>query len=138
MDNFEQVRSHVLRGEYAVSIQQPYVICVELSLHGGARRQSVYLSELRDDDDRGLLRVSTVVAAADKVEPRRALSFNWQTRTGYLALGELEDGAFVQLCENRPYRSLDGAGLDRLILEIGGMGDRLEQALAGDGGLDVL
>ena len=42
---------------------------------------------------------------------------------------------YLQLCENRPYPSLDKAEVDRLILEIGGMGDRLERALSAGGDL---
>ena len=35
------------------------------------------------------------------------LAFNWQSRVGYLAIGELDDVPYLQLCENRPYDCAD-------------------------------
>ena len=54
---------------------------------------------------------------------------------GYLAIGDLDGVPYIQLCENRPYEGLTAAEVDRLILEIGGMGDRLERALSAGGDL---
>jgi hypothetical protein len=54
---------------------------------------------------------------------------------GWLAIGELDGVPYLQLCENRPYTGLDGAELDRLILEIGGQGDRMERLLSAGGDL---
>lgn len=135
MQNFEKIRSHLASGRYRVTMQDPYVACVELSLDGGKRHQAIFLSELQDDDDRGYLRVSTVIAPITGVDCRRALVFNWESRVGYLAVGDLDGVPYIQLCENRPYEGLNGAEVDRLILEIGGMGDRLERALSAGGDL---
>ena len=135
MQNFEQIRSHLLAGDYRVTMQEPYVVCVELSLDGGRRHQAIFLSELQDDDGRNYLRVSTVIAPITGIDARRALGFNWNSRVGYLAIGELDGVPYLQLCENRPYDALSAAEVGRLILEIGGMGDRLERALSADGDL---
>ena len=89
----------------------------------------------QDDDDRCYLRVSTAVAPITGIDAHRALAFNWQSRVGYLAIGELDGVPYLQLCENRPYSGLDAAELSRLVLEIGGMGDRLERMLTADGDL---
>lgn len=132
--NFETIRSH-MNGRYKVTMQEPYVVCVELSLDGGKRHQAIFLSELQDDDRRGYLRVSTVIAPTTGVDCRRALAFNWESRVGYLAIGELDGVPYIQLCENRPYDGLSAAEVDRLILEIGGMGDRLERGLSAGGDL---
>ena len=51
MQNFEQIRGHVL-AQYRVTTNEPYVLCIELSLGGGKRQQSVFLAELEDDDGR--------------------------------------------------------------------------------------
>ena len=131
MQNFEQVRSHVASAGYRVTVQEPYVLCVELSLDQGARHQSIFLVELQDDDGRGYLRVSTAVAPTGTLDPARALAFNWELRVGYLAIGDLDGEPYLQLCENRPYEGLDAAELDRLVLEIGGLGDRMERKLSG-------
>ena len=130
MQNFEQVRSHVNAAGYRVTVQEPYVLCVELSLDQGSRHQSIFLVELQDDDGRGYLRASTAVAPTTALDPARALAFNWESRVGYLALGDLDGEPYLQLCENRPYEGLDAAELDRLVLEIGGLGDKMERMLS--------
>lgn len=135
MQNFEQVRSHLGKSGYKVSLQEPYVACVELSLGGGNRHQAIFLSELGNDDGRGYLRVSTVIAPITGIDARRALAFNWESSVGYLAVGELDGVPYLQLCENRPYEGLTAAEVDRLVLEIGGLGDRMERALSAEGDL---
>ena len=135
MHNFEQVRSHLASSGYRITMQEPYVACVELSLDGGKRHQAIFLSELEDDDGRHYLRVSSVIAPITGIDCKRALAFNWESRVGYLAIGDLDGVPWIQLCENRPYEGLNPAELDRLILEVGGMGDRMERALSAGGDL---
>ncbi|HET8818614.1 MAG TPA: hypothetical protein VFM73_03640 [Xanthomonadaceae bacterium] len=133
MQNFEQVRSHVASAGYRITVQEPYVLCVELSLDQGSRHQSIFLVELQDDDGRCYLRTSTAVAPTGALDAARALAFNWESRVGYLALGELDGEPYLQLCENRPYEGLDPSELDRLVLEIGGLGDKMERMLSSGG-----
>ncbi|MEL1263840.1 hypothetical protein [Pseudoxanthomonas putridarboris] len=135
MQNFEQVRGHLHSSGYKVTMQDPYVACVELSLGNGKRHQAIFLSELGNDDERGYLRVSTVIAPMTGIDAKRALTFNWQSSVGYLAIGELDGVPYLQLCENRPYESLNPAEVDRLVLEIGGLGDSMERALSAEGDL---
>jgi hypothetical protein len=135
MQNFEQIRRHLLTGAFRITVQDPYVLCVELSLDGGKRHQAIFLSELQDDDGRNYVRVGTVIAPTTGIDCKRALVFNWQNRVGYLAIGDLDGVPYLQLCENRPYEGLTPSELDRLILEIGGMGDSLERALCAEGDL---
>ena len=135
MHNFEQIRSHLATSGFRISMQEPYVVCVELSLDNGRRHQAIFLSELQDDDDRSYLRVSTVVAPTTGIDCRRALGFNWESRVGYLAIGDLDGVPYLQLCENRPYAGLTSSEVDRLILEIGGTGDHLERNLSAGGDL---
>jgi hypothetical protein len=134
MQSFEQIRGHVA-SDFRVTMQEAYVLCVELSLDNGRRHQSIFLSELQDDDGRDYLRTSTVIAPITGIDARKALRFNWDSRVGYLAIRELDGVPYLQLCENRPYDGLTPAELSRLVLEIGGMGDRLERALSADGDL---
>ncbi|MBP6749547.1 MAG: hypothetical protein KA144_07910 [Xanthomonadaceae bacterium] len=135
MQNFEQIRSHLASADFKLTMQEPFVCCVELSLSQGRRHQAIFLSELEGEDGRDYLRVSTVIAPTTGIDGRRALAFNWQSRIGYLAIGELDGVPYLQLCENRPYDSLTPSEIDRLILEIGGMGDQLERALSAGGDL---
>ena len=134
MQNFEQIRGHV-QSNFRVTTNEPYVLCAELSLEGGRRHQSVFLAELEDDDGRRFLRASTIIAPITGIDARRMLAFNWQSRVGWLAIGELDGVPYLQLCENRPYDALDAAEIDRLILQIGGQGDRMERLLSAGGDL---
>ena len=51
MQNFEQIRSHLASGDFRITMQEPYVLCVELSLDQG-RRHRDSLVELRGFGDR--------------------------------------------------------------------------------------
>ncbi len=135
MQNFEQIRSHLTTGDFRITMQEPFVLCVELSLDQGRRHQAIFLSELEDDDGRQYLRVSTVIAPITGIDCRRALAYNWEARVGYLSIGELDGVPYLQLVENRPYDALSPAEVDRLVLEIGGQGDELERALSAGGDL---
>ena len=120
---------------YKLTLQEPYVVCVELSLAQGKRHQAIFLSEMQDDDGRDYLRVSTAIAPTTGLDARRALAFNWESRVGFLAIGELDGVPYLQLCENRPYDCLDAAEVDRLVLEIGGTGDEMERRMSAGGDL---
>jgi hypothetical protein len=63
----------------------------------------------------------------------RCLRFNWEQRTGYLALSDLEGSPYLHLCENRPYTLLSPSEIDRVIAELGALGDRMEQAISEGG-----
>jgi hypothetical protein len=134
MQNFEQIRS-AIQGQHKITARDPYMVCVELSLAQGRRHQSIFLAEIEDDDGRKYLRVSTVIAPMTGLDAKRMLAFNWQSRVGYMAIGELDSVPYLQLCENRPYDGLTKAEVDRLILEIGGTGDNLERMLSAGGDL---
>jgi hypothetical protein len=134
MVSFETIRSHV-EGKYKITAREPYLVCVELSLDNGKRHQSLFLSELEAEDRHKYLRVSTAIAPMTGLDAKKMLAFNWQSRVGYMAIGEMDGLPYLQLCENRPYKSLDAAEIDRLILEIGGIGDNLERMLSAGGDL---
>jgi hypothetical protein len=134
MQSFEQIRAHVSSG-YAISTNDPYLIAIEITLNGGQRRQGIFLTELEGDDGRKYLRLSTAIAPMTGLDARRSLEFNWQQRVGYLAQSMLDGVPYLQLCENRPYESLTASELDRLVLEIGGLGDTLERAFSAGGDL---
>lgn len=135
MRNFESIRRHIKATGYHVTMEDEDVLCIELTLEHGKRHQAIFLSELDDDDGRPYLRVSTAVAPTTGLDARRALVFNWESRVGYLGIGDLDGVPYLQLCENRPYGGLDASEVDRLVLEIGGIGDRMERTLTGGGDL---
>lgn len=128
MHSFEQVRSHA-GSRHSLRTNDPYLISFDLTLANG-RHQGLYLAELEDEDGMRFLRVSTPIGPATGIDPKRCLRFNWEQRTGYLAISDLDGSPYLHLIENRPYAGLDADELDRLIRELGQLGDRLEQAIS--------
>ena len=135
MRNFDSIRHHLQAAKFRLTEHDVDVLCIELSLEHGTRHQAIFLSELDDDDGRPYLRVSTAVSPITGLDAKKALIFNWQSRVGYLAIGDLDGVPHLQLCENRPYEGLDEAEVDRLVLEIGGLGDRMERMMSAGGDL---
>jgi hypothetical protein len=131
MRHFEAVRSH-LGTQHQLRHNDPYLISFDLSLPRG-RHQGIYLAELEDESGQRYLRISTPIGPLAGADPRRCLRFNWEQRTGFLAVADLDGSPYLHLCENRPYEFIDTVELSRLIGELGVLGDQLEQAIAIDG-----
>ncbi len=131
MQSFEQIRSHA-SSSHTLRTNDPYLISFDLELAHG-RHQGIYLTELEDEEGHKVLRISTPIGPATGIDPARCLRFNWEQRTGYLAISDLDGSPYLHLCENRPYGMLRGEELDRVILELGQLGDRLELSLSAGG-----
>jgi hypothetical protein len=132
MHNFEHVRSHI-SSRHQLRINDPYLISFDLLTEGGKRHQGMYLTELEDEDGRKYLRLSTPIGPLTGMDAKRCLRFNWEQRMGYLAVSDLDGSPYLHLCENRPYELLSAAEVDRLIDELGPLGDRMEQAISAGG-----
>ena len=132
MHSFEHVRSHV-SSQHKLRINDPYLISFDLLTEGGKRHQGVYFTELEHEDGRKYVRISTPIGPLTGMDAKRCLRFNWEQRVGYLAVSDLDGSPYLHLCENRPYELLSEAEIDRLINEIGPLGDRLEQAISAGG-----
>ena len=130
MLTFENIRSHI-GGRHSLGTNDPYLISFDLAV--GQRHQGIYLIELDGEDGRKSLRVSTPIGPLAGMDAQRCLRFNWEQRVGYLAVSDLEGSPYLHLCENRPYEILTVHELDRLIGELGVLGDQLEQAMAVEG-----
>lgn len=128
MRHFEAVRSH-LGSQHTLRNNDPYLISFDLQLPHD-RHQGIYLAELEDETGRRYLRVSTPIGPLAGTDPMRCLRFNWQQRTGFLAVADLDGSPYLHLCENRPYELLEASELQRLIGELGSLGDQLEQVIA--------
>ncbi|CAM0999576.1 Tir chaperone protein (CesT) family protein [Rhodanobacter sp. Root179] len=128
MRHFEAVRSHI-GSLHELRHNDPYLISFDLQL-AQDRSQGIYLAELEDEAGRRYLRISTPVGPLAGTDPNRCLRFNWQQRTGFLAVADLDGSPYLHLCENRPYEFLDQAELQRVVGELGTLGDELEQLIA--------
>lgn len=128
MNSFEDIRLHC-ETNWTLASSEPYLLSFDLPVQAGKRRQCLFLAEMEDETGNRYLRVSTPVAPVNGVDPLRALRFNWEQRLGYLAVSDLDGSAYLHLCENRPYEWLDADELDRVIVELGPLADRLERAI---------
>ena len=128
MRHFEAVRSHV-NSQHELRHNDPYLISFDLELAHN-RHQGIYLAELEDESGRRYLRISTPIGPLAGTDPSRCLRFNWQQRVGFLAVTDLDGSPYLHLCENRPYEFLDSAELQRVVHEVGTLGDQLEQFIA--------
>lgn len=131
MQSFEQIRSHV-GARHALGTNDPYLISFDLSVAEG-RHQGLYLAEMDDEDGAKYLRISTPIGPYTGMDGMRCLRFNWEQRTGYLAVSDLAGSPYLHLCENRPYGLLSEREIDRLIAELGSLGDRMERAISSGG-----
>jgi hypothetical protein len=130
VQSFEQIRSHV-GSRHALRTNDPYLISFDLDF--GGRLQGLYLAEMDDEDGAKYLRISTPIGPFTGMDGVRCLRFNWEQRTGYLAISDLEGSPYLHLCENRPYGLLTTTEIDRVIDELGALGDRMEQAISNGG-----
>lgn len=128
MRHFEAVRSHI-GSQHELRHNDPYLISFDLELTRD-RCQGIYLAELEDESGLRYLRISTPIGPLAGTDPNRCLRFNWQQRTGFLAVADLDGSPYLHLCENRPYEFLDSAELERVVRELGTLGDQLERVIA--------
>lgn len=135
MRDFKAIHEFLDGAGYDIRLGDDEMMCVELSLDQGQRHQAIFLSRIADEDGRTFLRVSTAVSPMTGIDARRALGFNWLSQVGYLAIGDLDGVPHLQLVENRPMDGLELAEVQRLVLEIGGLGDRMERTLSAGGDL---
>ena len=132
METFAEVRKHVM-DNHALFIDEPFQLGFEYPIEGSDRKQNVFLAELKSSDNRRYMRVETLICPLDDFDAEKCLRINLILRVGYLAVGDLEGTAYVKMCENLAYSSLDSDELEYVISHIAPMADRMEQALESNG-----
>ncbi|MEJ2534934.1 MAG: hypothetical protein P8008_05585 [Gammaproteobacteria bacterium] len=130
MDTFAEVRDHVLK-RHELIIDEPFLLGFECPVGDGGRKQSIFLAEIQSGDGKRFLRVETPVVPLDDFDAEKCLRINLMQRVGYLAVGDLDGTAYIKLCENLPYRSLEGAELDYVVDQVAPVADRFEEVLEG-------
>ncbi|PKL94824.1 MAG: hypothetical protein CVV18_07690 [Gammaproteobacteria bacterium HGW-Gammaproteobacteria-8] len=131
MDTFARVVEFADQ-RFDVVHRDKFLIALEIPT-SGERHQSVFLAEIKDDDDRRYLRLETTVAPLAQHDPVKLLRINLTLRVGYLAVGDLEGIPFLKLCENIAYRYLSDEMLYDEIHRIARMGDDIEKMLVHGG-----
>lgn len=128
METFAEVRQHVI-DHHELFIDEPFQLAFEYPMQDSDRTQNIYLAELKSSDNRRYLRVETLICPLEDFDAEKSLRINLILRVGYLAVGDLEGTAYVKMCENLPYESLNGDELEYVINHVAPMADRMEQAL---------
>jgi len=132
MDTFARIAE--LAGQHFATVhQEKFMVGLEIPTGRRGRHQSVFLAELKDDDDHRYIRVETTLAPLAKHDPVKALRINLMLRVGYLAVGDLESVPFLKLCENLAYRDMSESALLETIRRIAELGDEIEETLTHGG-----
>jgi len=131
VETFAEVRDFV-SDRHELIIDEPFLLGFECPVDGGARKQSIFLAELKSGDGRRVLRVETPVVPLADFDAEKCLRINLMQRVGYLAVGDLEGVAYIKMCENLPYATLNGQELEYVINQVAPMADRFEQVLEND------
>lgn len=134
METFAEVRQHIL-DNHKLFLDEPFQLGFDCPMDGSDRRQTVFVAELETADNRRYLRVETLICPLEDFDAEKCLRINLILRVGYLAVGDLEGTAYIKMCENMPYSSLNPEELEYVISHIAPMADRMEQAL--ESGHDV-
>jgi hypothetical protein len=132
METFTEVRQHIAE-KHHLFIDEPFQIGFDVPIEDGARKQSIFLAELKSSDNRRYLRVETLICPLEDFDAEKCLRINLILRVGYLAVGDLDGTAYVKMCQNLAYKYLDGEELDYVIAQIAPMADRMEQVLEANG-----
>jgi len=131
VETFTEVRDYV-SSRHNLIIDEPFLLGFECPVGDGGRKQSIFLAELKTADGRRVLRVETPVVPLEDFDAEKCLRINLMQRVGYLAVGDLDGTAYIKMCENLPYASLNGQELAYVINQVAPMADRFEQVLEGD------
>jgi len=128
METFAEVRQHILNN-HTLFIDEPFQLAFDCEVESDSRKQAIYIAELKASDNRRYLRVETLICPLADFDAEKCLRINLILRVGYMAVGDLDGTAYVKMCENMPYSSLDGEELEYVISHVAPMADRMEQAL---------
>jgi len=131
VETFTEVRDYVA-GKHELIIDEPFLLGFECPVGESGRKQSIFLAELKSADGRRVLRVETPVVPLEDFDAEKCLRINLMQRVGYLAVGDLDGTAFIKMCENLPYATLNGQELEYVINQVAPVADRFEQVLEGD------
>ena len=122
---FAEIRAHIESTNTLVH-EEPFIIGFEYQLEGSDRRQSIFLAELKDDDDHRYLRIETTVIPLAHFDAEKCLRINQMLRIGYLAVGDLADTPYIKMCHNIPYSNLNMEEIDTVIAYLGPLADDFE------------
>ena len=132
METFSEI-AEFAREHFNAVHDEKFVLGLEIPTGREGRHQSVFLAEVKDDNDRRYLHLETTVGPLGQHDPLKVLRINLMLRVGYLAVGDLESVPFLKLCQNIDYRYLGQELLLETVRELAELGDEMEQTLTHGG-----
>lgn len=132
METFSEI-AEFAREHFNAVHDEKFVLGLEIPTGRDSRHQSVFLAEVKDDNDRRYLHLETTVGPLGQHDPLKVLRINLMLRVGYLAVGDLEGVPFLKLCENIDYRYLGQELLLETVRQLAELGDEMEQTLTHGG-----
>lgn len=132
METFSEIAAFARQHFNAVH-DEKFVLGLEIPTGHDGRHQSVFLAEVKDDDDRRYLHLETTVGPLGQHDPLKVLRINLILRVGYLAVGDLESVPFLKLCDNIAYRYMNEDLLLDTVRQLAELGDEIEQTLTHGG-----
>ena len=132
METFSEI-AEFAREHFNAVHDEKFVLGLEIPTGREGRHQSVFLAEVKDDNDRRYLHLETTLGPLGQHDPLKVLRINLMLRVGYLAVGDLESVPFLKLCQNIDYRYLGQELLLETVRQMAEMGDEMEQTLTHGG-----
>lgn len=132
METFSEI-AEFAREHFNAVHDEKFVLGLEIPTGREGRHQSVFLAEVKDDNDRRYLHLETTVGPLGQHDPLKVLRINLMLRVGYLAVGNLEGVPFLKLCQNIDYRYLGQELLLETVRQLAELGDEMEQTLTHGG-----
>lgn len=130
MQTFSEIEGYI-RQHYSVVHSEPFMLAVDVKVGADGRSQDIFLAELKNSDERRVLRVETNIAPLREHDAEKCLRVNLMLRVGYLAVGDLDGTPFIKLCHNLTYDLLNEASLRYVINHLAVLGDSIEDTLTG-------
>jgi hypothetical protein len=130
MQTFSELESYI-RQHFDVVFAEPFMLAVDVKVGSDGRSQDIFLAELKNSDERRILRIETNVAPLREHDAEKCLRVNLMLRIGYLAVGDLDGTPFIKLCHNLTYDLLSESSLRYVINHMALLGDNIEDTLTG-------
>ena len=130
MQTFAEIENY-LRSHYNVVHSEPFLLAVDVQVGDAGRRQDIFLAELKNSDERRVLRLETNIAPLGEHDAEKCLRVNLMLRVGYLAVGDMDGVPFIKLCHNLTYDLLSETSLRYVINHLALLGDSIEDTLTG-------
>ena len=130
MQTFSELEAYI-RKHYKVVHDEPFMLAVDVKVGDSGRSQDIWLAELKNSDERRVLRFETNIGPLREHDAEKCLRVNLMLRIGYLAVGDMDGTPFIKLCHNLTYDLLNEASLRYVINHMALLGDSIENTLTG-------